>query len=70
MARRWLGQSHAIKVKKNPLHYSTKIEDLVACIRCCQAKHYSSFMVGGFETSVCQECREVLAVKHRVTDGC
>lgn len=64
MGQRWLGKKHAWKVKKNPLHYTTKIESCITCIRCQRPLHKMAFEVSGVLTRVCQECRDELKVKH------
>lgn len=66
MGKRWLGPSHAHKVKANPLHYSSDIENCQSCVICSDVLHYTAFVVGGVETRVCPPCRERLAKKHRV----
>lgn len=64
MGDRWLGPRHAIRVKKNPLHYTTKIESCKVCIRCDRPLHKSAFVTaGGVETGICAECREELLRK-------
>lgn len=64
MGDRWLGPRHAIRVKKNPLHYTTKIEVCKECIRCERPLHRMAFrLTDGTEVGVCQECREELARK-------
>lgn len=67
MARRWLGKPHAIKVKKNPLHYTVKIEDTKQCIRCDRFLHKSAFKIrsvrqdaGVIDSNMCAECRNEL----------
>ena len=64
MGDRWLGPRHAIRVKKNPLHYTSKIEDCIECIRCERPLHKMAFVLpNGIYTGVCKECREELAHK-------
>jgi hypothetical protein len=64
MGDRWLGPRHAIRVKKNPLHYTTKIEDCIECIRCERWLHKMAYeLPSGVRVRVCQECREELAKK-------
>jgi hypothetical protein len=60
MGRRWLGPKHAIKVRKNPLHYTTKIEDSKSCIRCRRWLHKSAYVYAGQTVGVCAECRITL----------
>jgi hypothetical protein len=65
MGKRWLGPRHAFRVKKNPLHYTTRIEDCEQCVRCERFLHRSAFELStGFNVGVCRECRELLARKH------
>ena len=67
MGDRWLGERHAIRVKKNPLHYTTRVELMRECIRCQRHLHYSAFQLVTLQqdgnratTRICQECREDL----------
>lgn len=54
--RRFMGKPHQVRVSKNPLHYTSKLESLRECWGCGELLHKDAFLRNGVRLTRCPRC--------------